>query len=177
MKLRLFPIMISLAVSSVLLFGGWYVYDSVAMQNPMSELVSGTPGVIESKVDVSGDRVTVDVRLRPDASLREVHRHIAENGASMIGTRQLDVRVNGDSTSDLDAWWSRTLFDMAQAMETKQYGQIPDILQRMAAAHPGITAESEMDGSNVYVRITDGTHSKFVTLPRTPARMGVWPNE
>ncbi|MNN84691.1 hypothetical protein D3C81_2018840 [compost metagenome] len=61
-------------------------------------------------------------------------------------------------------------------MENKQYTQITAALKQMEQENSKLKATAEMDDKNVYITLTDGQYSKFVILPRTPERMGVWPN-
>jgi hypothetical protein len=76
----------------------------------------------------------------------------------------------------MEKWWSSALFDVAQAMETKQYAQIPVTLQNRAG-ESSLKVSTEMDDKYVYITLADGEFSKYVMLSRTPAVMGVWPNE
>ncbi|WP_248925476.1 hypothetical protein [Paenibacillus hamazuiensis] len=177
MRLRLLPVFISVFLSASLLFGGYYAYRSMAMENPLNAIVTSAPGVESANMDLSGSKAVIELKLRPDANLREIVHKITTDGASIIGQKDVEFRVTGNSTPKLDQWWSSVLFDVAQAMETKQYAQIPKTLQEHAKNMNGLQVSSEMDEKNVYIRLTDGDQSKFVILPRTPAKIGVWPNE
>lgn len=179
MKLRIFPILASVIVTSAVLFGGWFAYDSYAMKNPLSDLVGGIHGVEHAEFALSSDQVVVKLRLLPDASLREIRHTIVTNGAAIIGKRSIQLQVENDSSAKLEQWWSKALFNVAEAMETRQYSQIPGLLEELSGQFEsgGLKAETEMDDQNVYIRLTDGKTSKFVILPRVPAKLGVWPNE
>jgi hypothetical protein len=177
MKLRLLPVLISFVVSAFVLFGGYWVYQSVAMENPLNKIVTSAPGVESANLDLSGTEAVIELKLRSDANLREIVHKISTEGAPILGKREVKFRVTNDSTPRLDAWWSSVLFDVAQAMETKHYSQIPKTLEEHAKEMNGLKVSTEMDDNNVYIRLTDGDQSKFVILPRTPAKLGVWPNE
>lgn len=177
MKLRLLPILLALVGSSALLFGGWFVYHSQAMEDPLNHLLDQTPGVENVKANISNQKATVNLKLGSQANLREIVHNIAKDGSSIIGTRSLDIKVESNTTPALEEWWSRALFDVAQAMETSQYAVIPTSLTEKAGQLEGLKVDTEMDEKNVYVRLTDGEHSKYVILPRNPGKLGVWPNE
>lgn len=177
MKLRLLPIIVSLLGTTVFLFGGWFVYQSVAMESPLSHIVHQLPGVEQSVTEISASEVRIELQLKPDASLREIMESIRKEGKSVIGDRKLNVVVTNASTISLDRIWSDGLFNVAQAMENRNYSRIPDTLDALAGKYSHITTSAEMDEENVYIRISDGTHSKFVILPRVSERLGVWPNE
>lgn len=178
MKLRLLPVVLSVVITASLLFGGYFAYQSYAMENPLQKIVSGIDGVELVSTHLTTDKVEVDVKLAAGKSLREVYNKIQTEGKSVIGSRELQLKVQNASSPRLDSWWSSVLFEIAQAMETKQYSQIPKTLQaRTQANSDGIQATTEMDDRYVYISLTDGESSKYIMLPRTPAKMGVWPNE
>ncbi|TDF99388.1 hypothetical protein [Paenibacillus piri] len=176
MKLRLLPIVISVSITAVVLFGGWFVYQSVAMENPLTQVVESTPGVQLVNTKITNSATELELKMEPGTSLREVYDRIRHEGSSALGKRELKLTVVNESSPEIDQWWSSALFDVAQAMETKKYAQIPETLQaRAASAH--LKVSTEMDDKYVYVTMSDGTKSKYKMLPRTPSMMGVWPNE
>ncbi len=178
MKLRLLPVVITIVLSSGVLFGGWFAYQSLAMEDPFLEKVAAVEGIAgEPVVELQRDQAVVRAALQPGASLRETYRAIVEAGASSLGDRKIVVEVSGDSSEALENWWSEALFDVAQAMETKQYSLIPQRLRERAQTNGSMQVRTEMDDTNVYITLTDGTSSKHIILPRQASTMGVWPNE
>lgn len=178
MKIRLLPVIISVCVSAVLLFGGYFAYRSVAMENPLHSVVSGIPGVELVSLKLNGDKAEVEVKLAPEASLREVYQRIESEGASVLKGRELELKTADSPDTALDQWWSSALFEVAQAMETMHYADIPKSLEaRAEASGSGLKVETEMDEKYVYVTLRNGEAVKRIMLPRTPAKLGVWPNE
>jgi len=176
-KIRLMPLLISIIVSSVLIFGGWFVYSSMALKNPLSKIVMEVEGVVSADTQLLRDRVVIEFTLLPGASLREIISEIKTEAHSIIDQRVLDIKVMNSSSDELEQWWSIALFDIAQAMETKHYGDIPKALEARLDQLFGLQIHSEMDHSYVYIRLTHGENSKFIMLPRTPVQLGVWSNE
>src|SRR5690554_2145631 len=125
LKIRPIPLIVSIVISSVVLFGGWFIYHSMALKNPLSDIVLNLDGVEQAEMEVEKDRVVIEFNLSADASLREIMQKIRTEGSSVIDQRILQVHVNNPPSKALDQWWSTALFDVAQAMETKQYSQIP----------------------------------------------------
>lgn len=178
MKLRLLPVVVSIVVSATVLFGGYFAYQSVAMENPLQKVVTSIPGVELVTIDLGGSVAHLDLKLAAGTNLRDVYQKIEQEGASVLENKDLQIKVVGEASPRLEQWWSSALFEVAQAMETKQYAQIPKSLQNMAAATGGeLTVSTEMDEKYVYITLKDGELSKYIMLPRTPAKMGVWPNE
>ncbi|TVY11658.1 hypothetical protein [Paenibacillus cremeus] len=178
MKIRLLPVLISVSVSAFLLFGGYFGYRSVAMENPMQKVVASIPGVDLVSMDLGGTDAVMELKLKDGTDLREVYNQILKDGSSTLGKKELKLKIVNSASPKLEQWWSSALFDVAQAMETKQYAQIPKTLQARAdSTGAGVKVSTEMDDKYVYVTLTDGESSKYIMLPRIPATLGVWPNE
>lgn len=177
MKLRLIPLLITVAASSAILFGGWFFYQSTIMENPIKAVILGVQGVKQVSTDINNKQVSIDLKLSKETDLRDLYKTISTEGAFLLRNRELNLKLDSQSSPELEQWWSTALFEVAQAMDTKHYANIPKVLQTNAQQMPGLAVATEMDDSNVYVRLTDGEFSKFIILPRTPVQMGVWPNE
>lgn len=177
MKLRVLPVILSVIISAGVLFGGWFAYTSFAMENPLSHIIDTAPGVTNSTMKFSSNQVDVELTLKPEANVREVVQRINVEGASIIGKRTMNITIKNQSSDKLDQWWSKALFEVAQAMETKHYADIPTTLQKYANGVPTMNVDSEMDEHYVYIRLTDGDATKFIMLPRVSPQIGVWPNE
>lgn len=178
MKLRLLPVLLSIFITASLLFGGYFVYQSVAMENPLHKVITGISGVELVSTKINSSDIVLDLKLSSGTNLREVYQRIQNEGKEMIGNKELKLNVTSQSSPRLEQWWASALFEVAQAMETKQYSQIPKSLQAQAAsAGEGLNVSTEMDDKYVYIMMTDGDSSKFVMLPRTSDKLGVWANE
>jgi hypothetical protein len=147
------------------------------MENPLLNLVRATDGIEQVQLDVQKNQVLLQLELTDDASLRQIIQHIRNDGAKTIGSRALNIKVANPSSPALDAWWSDQLFTVAQAMETRNYATIPQVLSERASAVNDLSVFTEMDDQNVYIRLVAGEDSKFIILPRTPEKLGVWANE
>ncbi|REE94321.1 hypothetical protein A8990_101113 [Paenibacillus taihuensis] len=177
MKFRMMPAVLTAVISAGVLVGGWFTYHSVAAVKPLERIVAGTPGVVESTPVINRNAVTIDMKLDRDANIRDVYDHIATEGNDIIGDRELKLDFGDTKPSkQLEDVWSSMLFDIAQAMDHREYASIPEAIKQVQAKHPGVTATSEMDDVNVYITLKDETSVKYMVLPRTPNQMGAWPN-
>lgn len=173
-KLRPLPVIISVAISTAVLFGGWFVYHSVAVENPLSNKIKEIQGVESMKLDMTKDDLNIALTLSPQASLQDIYQSILEQGASMIGGREIHLSINNESSLELDQLWESAMFDVAQAMETKHYSDIPLTLRKLSEARDDIIIKSEIDLTNVYIRLNQGDYAKFIILPRIPVVLGMW---
>lgn len=177
LKLRLLPMIISAILSAAVLFGGWFIYHSVALENPLIDTVRSLPGVAYANVDVQRDTVVVRLALEVDADLASIMNEIRKSGKDTIEHRTIQLDITSQSSDALDRWWSEALFDVAEAMESRKYADIPAKLEERSGQLPGLEIATSMDESNVYVQLSLVNNSKYIVLPRIPAMMGVWSNE
>jgi hypothetical protein len=176
MKLRIVPIVITVMVTGLLLFGGWYMYRTFAIEQPLERIISNVNGVTYSKPVIGRDTVTVQLKLQKGTDIKEVYNRISTKGASVIGSRELKIDIMQTGDAELERVWSSVLFQVAEAMENRTYSNIPLAMKSLEAHNAGLKASNEIDDSNVYITLHKGQAVKYVVLPRTPDMIGAWPN-
>ncbi|MEF2964310.1 hypothetical protein V3851_00585 [Paenibacillus sp. M1] len=176
MKLRIVPIVASVAVSALLLFGGWFAYKEWVVEGPFEHKISQYDGVKSVHTDITQKQAVLKLDLEPGTDFGSLVKQIETDGEKWIGNRELKLVVEDRATPKLNELWEEALFPVAQAMENKEYTGITAALDHMMKEDGGLTAKAEMDDRNVYITLTDGQASKFIILPRTAQTIGVWPN-
>lgn len=174
MKVRIVPIVLTVVISASVLFGGWFLYRQMALQNPLASVVSQYDGVKNSQIDIKQDTVTLKLDLDPNTNLQGLIQHIKHEGKSVIGSRELKVQVEDHSSEALDQWWDQAMLSVAEAMDNKQYTQIQTSLEQLAGNSSNLKAKATIDENNVYVSLSDGKSGKFIILPRQPGKMEGW---
>ncbi|MFF2482206.1 hypothetical protein [Paenibacillus sp. NPDC058071] len=175
MKIRIVPVLITAAAAAVLLFGSWFIYNRMVIEKPLNKAIQNIAGISSADEPVLGQgRVSLRLTLGENADLKQVYEQINEQGKDVIGKKELDLQIaNAHSNDRLDKLWSGALFDIAQAMETKSYSNIPKTMNGIAKQNEGVQAVTDMDDHNVYITLKDGKHYKHVVLPRTPVMLEV----
>lgn len=175
MRPRVIPIVITAAISAGVLFGGWAIYNQVALAAPLEQVAKNVKGVIASdKPVIAGDQITLSLELAEDASLRDVYAHIEANGKKVFDERQLVLDIKQNTDKELDEIWFAAMFDIAEAMENKTYSGIPAAMDKAAAVNKDVEVTTEMDDMNVYVTLRNQDAVKYVVLPRTSAQLEAW---
>lgn len=172
-KLNPVVIILSSVVAVIVLFGGWFTYNKFAVESPLAELINEQPSVEKATIELTDSELAVNLEVNSDINIREVMNVIYTEGKSMLGNRDVNLNVNEQSSPELDAWWSTVLFDVAEAMELKEYSRIPEALNDKAAALDGLQVTTDIDEHNVYIKLIHKDAMKIVMLPRTPSQMGV----
>lgn len=174
MKLRIVPIALTVVISSIVLFGGWFLYQKMAVQSPLNKIVSTYEGVKSAHIDIKQDTVKLKLDLEPETNLQGLVQKIQQEGKSVIGSKELKIEVEDRSSEELNDWWERAMLSVAEAMDNKQYTGIQTSLEQLAKASPHLKANASIDDINVYINLTDGKTAKFIILPRQGGQMGVW---
>ena len=150
------------------------MYHSYALQSPLTERINSLDGVIRAEATVEPDTVHITLQLAPDASLRHIMQAIRLKGLpiSKIENWLFVLIIRGTL---LEEWWQSVLFDIAEAMETKNYSAIPDILEQKKSKFDELEATAEIDDQYVYIRLVHKDQAKFVMLPRIPPQLAGGP--
>ncbi|WP_168119114.1 hypothetical protein [Paenibacillus sp. HB172176] len=176
-KPRVWPVVFTAAATAIILFGGWTLYKHTAVASPLHSAMNDIPGVMESsKPEVEQDQVNISLTLEDDANLRQVYEDVSKKSTEIAGSRSIHLQVRSESNDKLDELWSKSMFKVAEAMETKTYSKIPEAMTELTKDDQTVQTVTEMDDDNVYITLRSGDASKYVVLPRTPATMEVFAN-
>jgi hypothetical protein len=176
MKIRLLPMLFTVFISSALLFGGWYTYHSFMLEKPIVREVSKLDAVSGISLQVKQQTANVQITLKRGTSLQKSYHHISDIIHAKLKNHDVSIEFQDNSNEKLDAWWSLALFDVAQAMDTKNYANIPERLGEMADAQQ-IDVRTELDNKNLYISLSDGSNQKYIIIARDPEMMEVWNRE
>jgi len=176
-KSRIYVVLTAAALSALLLFGGWMLYNKTAIAAPLEKAIADLPDVVDYDKPIrSQDLVKVELQLTNNANVREIYHDINTNAASAIGDRKLELNIKSEQNSQLELIWQSALFPIAEAMESKAYSQIPAIMSDAAASYEQVSAVTEIDEDNVYITLKNEDSVKYIVLPRVPAQLEVWTN-
>lgn len=176
MNVRLLPALLAFVIASGLLFGGYFFYQAYAVDNPVEKGIAETEGVAEAAVETTRNRIDVTLRLTKNADLRSVYRHIADLVGERGSGRELSIKLEQDSSPGLEQIWHSALFDVAEAMENRKYGDLPGIMNRLGKEFPRLSTELSMDETAIYISLYLDDASLHKVLPLSGGSLGVWPN-
>ncbi|WP_128894398.1 hypothetical protein [Longirhabdus pacifica] len=174
MKLKPIPMLCSLLIVAVALFGGWYIYNTQIVEKSLLQNVAAIQGVEEADVNSNNQHVVISITLADDANYREVTNELEKATAQFEDNKEVHIEIENTSNDQLDDWWTSILFDIAQAMDNKQLAQIPEILEVNAAPMETLEYWTELDEENVYIRLNLEDGEKFIMLPREPEMLRAW---
>lgn len=168
-------ILITTIITVLVLFGGWAIYDQFVVKGPLEQAISKIDGIVHVDKPVRDQqKLTIKLELTPTASLKDVYAEISKQGKKMIGNRTLQLDVINKEQQILQQVWEKSLFHIAEAMETRTYSAIPAILEELATDQ--MEVYTDMDNANVYITLKYDNEALHKILPRATEKLGVWPN-
>lgn len=176
-KIRIIPIFVALTVSTALLFGGWSLFRHQVKEAPLQAAINSLPQVTAADISWQAKQLMITLEVNPDSNLREAVQEAYKKAVEQTKDTSISIQIhNQHSTDSLEAWWSRALFSVAEAMSHHRYGDIPLNLEKQAAELEGMKVITEMDDHFIYLTLKQGAGTKMIVLPLQGEQMGVWPN-
>ncbi|GGO04210.1 heavy-metal-associated domain-containing protein [Saccharibacillus kuerlensis] len=173
MKIRMLPVVITAALSLVLLLGGWFLYRQTALERPVEQILSQYPGVNSAQVNITQNQALLKLDLQSNVDLRGMIAELRKEQGQMFKKRSIVLDIADHSTPDIDALWKEASFSVAEAMASKRYTMIPDTLSKIQSENDEYTISSDMDNHYIYVALssaTDKKANKYIILPLTAAQ-------
>ncbi len=173
LKIRMLPVVITAALSLVLLLGGWFLYRQTALERPVEQILSQYPGVNSAQVNITQNQALLKLDLQSNVDLRGMIAELRKEQGQMFKKRSIVLDIADHSTPDIDALWKEASFSVAEAMASKRYTMIPDTLSKIQSENDEYTISSDMDNHYIYVALssaTDKKANKYIILPLTAAQ-------
>jgi hypothetical protein len=165
MKVRTFPIFLSVVISSILLFGGWFVYQSQFVKKPIATQISAIKGIKLNNLTIGRDAVGVNVSFANPSSFADQYKQIQKIVADKTNGKPVKIELNA-SDAMLKKIWEQNSFAISEAMDLHTYSKIPVVLENIKNKYHLANVYSQMDDQNIYIYLNDGKNPYYTVLPR-----------
>ncbi len=164
MNLRAMPVMLSLIVSLVFLFGGWFVYQQFYVQQPIQAFLKQKEQVTLHEMQMTKTQVILYLDFaNPDTFVndyKEIKDYIATKAQGRTVT--INLAQHGESMKNL---WEEEYFGLAEAIQKQEYSRIPEVIEEMGKKRHLEKTLARMDEQNVYVFLQSGADHLYAVLP------------
>lgn len=164
-------VLLVLAVSLAGLFGAGYILKSQTVDQPVRELLAGTPQVESYNVQQIRGQTEVTVRFAGTVDLKEAYSQLDDNLRGIMKSVQYRLQVEDQRTPALERASERIDLYVAEGVVTGQFATMADRIEAEAAA-VGAAARIGIDGERVYVTLTAPDGYLFSVTDRTGAHGG-----
>ncbi|MGN7468989.1 hypothetical protein [Brevibacillus sp. SAFN-007a] len=169
MQLKKSAIGLSLLATLALLFGGWFLYQKMEIEEPIRAEIGQMQSATLHDFHVSKDSIQIDLKVTHPEEFPAEYRSLVSQAEKIAGNKQVTIAVANQSETMTDIW-ERGQFVFTEAMELRQYSRIPSLVEEWKNTNQLDEATALMDDANVYVYLKKGTEDFFAILPRSEAK-------
>ena len=170
-NIRAMPAVLSLLVTLIVLFGGYFAHQWFNLEKPMEKAIQSTPHVTLEALRIKPDEIEIRLRTDENFSLAADYIPLQEKLRSLSGGRELHIRLVDRADAVLEKAWSQMAFGVTEAVVRKRYTRIPETVERAAEAAK-VRHEVAMDDRFIYVALHHEGHSLYRVLPLEAGRGG-----
>ncbi len=160
------PIFVSLIVSTVILFGGWYLYQDYFVEKPIKDYVASLEGVQIEDIVIQREQISVEISFSDAGAFLIHYSNIYEKVKQYARGKQVDLRLPAGS-EDLKEIWNEGYFTLAEILEHRQYSRIPDFMDSLKEQYGLDKAEAKLDQHYLYIVIEKNDQISYRVMPRS----------
>lgn len=159
------PILVSLIVSTIILFGGWFLYQDYFVEKPIQDYVASLAGVKLMKVEIEREHILIECSFSDADAFLTHYSDIKEKAEHYARGKQVDFRLTGES-GELKEIWNEGYFTLAEILEHREYSRIPDFMKSLKEQYALDVADAKLDPKYVYIVIEKDDHISYHVMPR-----------
>lgn len=174
MQTRKLPvsILLSLLATLTLLFGGWFLYTKMQVEEPIRKQIGQMTSVKLADMQVGRDQLMIDLNVvKPDTFPAE-YVALLQTIRDIAPDKKVQIQLANQNPA-LKRIWSEGVFRFTEAVDLHEYSKIPALLGEWKKANQLDTATASMDDNYIYVFLKRGKAQYFTIIPRTPLQQEV----
>jgi len=168
-------IMLSLIATLTLLFGGWYMYQKMEIEEPIRQTVEAMKSAQLSNLHIDKNEVAIELTVTHPEMFPNEYKELSNSMAQMLDNKDVNITVS-NKDSDLQTIWADGVFAFTEAVDLHQYSKVPALLSQWKQEHQLDVVDTQMDERNVYVFMKRGKDAFYVMVPRFPNEQEVQVN-
>lgn len=166
MQLKKSAIGLSLLATLALLFGGWFLYQKIQIEEPIRAEIGKLESATLGNLAISKDKIQIDVKVTNPEAFPAEYRQLLAEAEQLAGKKEVVIDVDNESAAMNDIWTSGQ-FVFTEAMELHEYSRIPTLVAEWKKSNQLDEASALMDDENIYVYLKKGTEDFYTIIPRS----------
>lgn len=155
-------------LTTVLLFGGWLLYQSYSIEKPLNESLTEINGVKVEEMKINQKEIQLLLTLENIDNFYSTYKDIENAVEPYQGSRNLSVSFTNEGNEFLNDAWSKSYFYIAEAIAQNQYSLIPQAMDSLKVNYKLDQVGYSMDEDNIYIDLHQGDSSLYLVIERTP---------
>lgn len=165
MQLRKVPIFVSMLTTIALLFGGWFLYQKVNVEEPIRTQVGQLASFSLNELKVEKEQIEINLTVKKPDTLPEDYAKLMKTISKIAPGKHVDITFTNQD-DQLKQVWASGLFAFTEALDLHQYSKIPALIEEIKATNRLDFAQSHMDEERIYVYLKRGKSEYFVIVPK-----------
>jgi hypothetical protein len=165
-QVRKGTIVLSLIATLTLLFGGWFLYQKMQIEEPIRTEIGQMQSAELAKLEVGKDRIHIDLKVTNPERFPQEYRQLKRKLGELVGNKPVDMEIHNKAKA-LEEIWTNGVFVFTEAVDLHQYSRIPQIVGQWKEVHSLDEALTQMDDENIYVYLKRGSEDFYTIVPRS----------
>lgn len=165
MQVRKVPIISSLLIALALLFGGWFLFQKVEVEEPVRTKIEQMDSATLADLQVTKEQMLIKLTVTKPASFPEEYMALEEDINRIVKNKQVTVELTNQN-EQLKKVWNEGTFALTEALELRQYSKLPALVNEWKVANNLDLAYTSMDKSNIYIFLKRGGDEFYTIVPR-----------
>ncbi|WP_342406537.1 hypothetical protein [Brevibacillus sp. FSL K6-2834] len=157
---------LSLLATLLLLFGGWFLYQKIEVEEPIRTQIGQLQSAELAHLHVGKDHIQIDLNVTHPELFPQEYRKLMQQAKEMAGSKEIQVTL-GNQSKELEKVWMNGLFSFTEAVDLHQYSRIPQLVGEWKTAYQLDQAMAQMDAEHVYVYLKRGADDYYAIVPRS----------
>lgn len=168
-QLRKMPIVLSLVATLTLLFGGWFLYQKMEVEEPIKQQIGQMQSAELAHLNVGKDQIQIDLTVTKPETFPQEYQNLQGKLAEMVRNKTVDISIQNNAKALKDIW-TNGVFVFTEAVDLHEYSRIPQIVEQWKDSYRLDEAMTRMDDQNIYVYLKRGTDDFYTIVPRSPVK-------
>lgn len=158
-EMKIHYIVLVAVVSFALLLGGYNIYTTHYLEEPMINNISELTQV--KSVEINSAENLINVELAEGVPLKDAHKIIKP----LVG-EQFSLQYASNASANLTDVFEKSNFIIQQGLKQGEYYFMYESLTKLYD-EAGLTHNFVLDGDNLYIQLYDGNNYLYEVIPRT----------
>jgi hypothetical protein len=161
-KLNIKTLLLSFAISAVVLFGGWFAMKFIEQQKPITDWVANEKGVKIEELQINHNMIDVQVSFDNKKEFGLFMVKFKQFLETIAEGKQLKLEINPEQ-SELNPWWLENSAPIIETLYAQEYSQLKGIVEGWK--EEGLVKEGNVSMNSQYIFIyLEPTNGKPIYL-------------
>ncbi|MGC5324608.1 hypothetical protein [Brevibacillus sp. SYSU BS000544] len=165
MQVRKVPIISSLLIALALLFGGWFLFQKVEIEEPVRTKIAQMESATLADLQITKEQMLIKLTVTKPEDFPEEYKSLENDISGIVKNKEVIVELTNQN-EELKKVWNNGTFALTEALELHQYSKLPALVNEWKVKNQLDLALTSMDKSNIYIFLKRGSDEFYTIVPR-----------